>query len=321
MKVVEREKSTKVRNKSKFIPGLILFISIFVSLILLTLLGIHFTQKYIHNSDSVTALYDKWEIKDYQSVYDIAGRILEKKPLQNTARTLKAYSAFYLAVSQTENSESQKFLDECINNLRIALQNCKDNTRGQIEYMLGKAYFFKNSISSYNFYADLCIKYLTMAQNHFYHEDDISEYLGLSYAALGDTQKSISSFTESLLVRETDVLLLSIAEQYYNSGAANVAKQYLVRVNEMSENEDILLRSHILLGNLFLDEENYDEARKEFETILQKNENSADAHYGLGVLYEKQNDLVKARSEWRKCLRLQVNHPGAAKKMAENNLK
>lgn len=321
MKVVEREKSTKLRNKSKFVPGLILFISIFIGLIIFTLLGIHFTQKYIHNSDSVTALYDKWEVKDYQAVFDIASRILEKNPLQNTARTLKAYSSFYLAVSQTENSEAQKFLDDCIINLRIALQNCRDNTKGQIEYMLGKAYFFKNSISSYNFYADLCIKYLNMAQDDLYHEDDISEYLGLSYAAMGDIQKSISSFTESLLVRETDVLLLSIAEQYYNSGASNVAKQYLVRVNQLSENEDILMRSHILLGNILIDEENYDEARNEFETILQKNENSADAHYGLGVLYEKENDLVKARSEWRKCLRLQVNHPGATKKMAENNLK
>lgn len=318
MKVVDRDSKLFKKYKSKFIPKLIIFLCIAAGVTFLSVLSYKLIQKFIHTSDSVTALYDNWEKKDYQSVYDISSRILEKKPLHNTARTLHAYSAFYIAVAQTESSETQKYLDESINNLRIALQNSKDQTRGQIEYMLGKAYYFKDKFSSYHFYADLCIKYLLMAQNDFYHEDDMSEFLGLSYAALGDSENSIPALTESLLVRETDVLLLNIAEQYYKTGAGNAAKQYLVRVNSISENEDILMRSKILLGNILIDENNYSDAKKEFEAILEKNENYADAHYGLGVIYEKENDLVKARSEWRKCLRLQVDHPGAKQKMAEN---
>ena len=66
-----------------------------------------------------------------------------------------------------------------------------------------------------------------------------------------------------------------------------------------------------------MEEENYSAARRELDLILEKNENFADAHYGLGILYEKQGDLAKARSEWRKCLKLQVNHPGALKKLSE----
>ena len=51
---------------------------------------------------------------------------------------------------------------------------------------------------------------------------------------------------------------------------------------------------------------------------MKKNENSADAHYGIGVIYEKQGNMVKARAEWRKALKIQVNHAGALQKMSEN---
>ena len=33
-------------------------------------------------------------------------------------------------------------------------------------------------------------------------------------------------------------------------------------------------------------------------------------------IYEKQGNLVKARAQWRKALKIQVNHPGALQKMA-----
>lgn len=186
----------------------------------------------------------------------------------------------------------------------------------QLEYMLGKSYFYKNTVSSY-YYSDLAIKYFLKSKKDGYKADDISEYLGLSYASLGMTMDSISAFTEALLVRESDSLLLSIAQQYYIAGQTAAAKQYLFRIISNSKNEELVLKSSTLLGNIYIDEQKYDEAEKEFTTILQKNENSADAYYGLGVIYEKQGDLVKARAEWRNTLRVQVNHPGALKKLAD----
>ena len=318
MKSVGRTDSYIVHSKNKFIPRLILTLSIVIFLSAATFISYKLISKHIHNSSSVTALYDNWKKYDYQKVYDISGSIIGKKPLHNTARTLRGYSSFFLAVSQTDNTVAQNYLDDAINNMRIALQNAKNSSIGQLEYMLGKAYFYKDSMSSYHYYADLAVKYLLQSGVDRYKADDTSEYLGLSYAALGQTQESISAFTEALLTRESDTLLLAIAEQYYNNKMGSAAKQYLFRVNEISTNEDIITKSHTLLGQIYTDEENYVDAEKEFQTIIEKNENSADAHYGLGVLYEKQGDLVKARSEWRKCLRIQVNHPGAIQKMANN---
>ena len=116
-------------------------------------------------------------------------------------------------------------------------------------------------------------------------------------------------------MRESDVLLMSIAEQYYKSGQPKTAVQYLFRVNSVSQNEELILRSQTLLGQIYIDDEKYEDARKIFEAILEKEPNSADAYYGLGVTYEKEGDLVKARAEWRKALRIQVNHAGALNKM------
>ena len=266
---------------------------------------------------SVVNLYRAWESYDYQNVYDISTDILRKKPFNNAALMLHGYAAFFLSLSATDTTQSQDLLDESINALRLALLTAKDKTVSQLEYMLGKAYFYKDTFSSYYYYADLAVRYLTRARRDGYQADDIPEFLGLSYASLDMTMESISAFTEALLVRESDLLLLSIAEQYYKAGQSVAAGQYLYRISQDCKDEKILLRGSLLHGQIALEDEKYAEAEKEFQAILEKNENSADAYYYLGVLYEKQGDSARARSQWRRALRVQPNHSGALKKMAD----
>lgn len=266
---------------------------------------------------SVVNLYRAWESYDYQNVYDISTDILRKKTFNNAALMLHGYAAFFLSLSATDTTQSQDLLDESINALRLALLTAKDKTVSQLEYMLGKAYFYKDTFSSYYYYADLAVRYLTRARRDGYQADDIPEFLGLSYASLDMTMESISAFTEALLVRESDLLLLSIAEQYYKAGQSVAAGQYLYRISQDCKDEKILLRGSLLHGQIALEDEKYAEAEKEFQAILEKNENSADAYYYLGVLYEKQGDSARARSQWRRALRVQPNHSGALKKMAD----
>ena len=57
------------------------------------------------------------------------------------------------------------------------------------------------------------------------------------------------------------------------------------------------------------------DAQKEYESILAKDDSVADAYYGLGNIYEKLGDTAKARSEWRKTLKVQINHSGAINKL------
>ena len=178
-------------------------------------------------------------------------------------------------------------------------------------------YFYKDITSNYQYYADLAVEYLLKAQKDGYAADDIPECLGQSYSALGELQKSVEAFGEALLVRESDTLLLAIAEQYYKLGNIQNSKAYLYRVKDVTRNEDLVLRTSFLLGQIYIEENELEKAEAEFRSILKKNENSADAHYGLGALYEKQGDNAKARAQWRRVLRIQPNHEGALKKLSD----
>ena len=297
--------------------GIILFI-IAVTCSLTSFIFYKVIQKLFMSENSVHSLYKAWNANDTVKVYEISSNILDGKPLHNTALALRGYSAFKLAVSESDNNTlTQFYIDRAINDLRIALQSAKKKTVPQLHYVLGLTYFYKNKLASYYYYADLSVKYLEMAQNEGYRSRDIPELLGLNYSDLGNSKKSIEYFGEALRVHESDTLLYNIAMQYYNSGQKDIAKQYLVRAIGLSNDDDILLDSHYMLARIYTEEENYSSARRELDLIFEKNENFADAHYGLGVLYEKQGDLAKARSEWRKCLKLQVNHPGALNKLSE----
>ncbi len=316
MKSLEKTNLYKIRNVKLHKALKILAIVFFILLIALIANHIFFINH--KNEVSIKNIKKAWKNGyDYQTVYDISKKYLQKKPFNNTALIYNSYASFFLSQAQLENQSAQSYLDECITNLRIALYNSKKSITPQAYYMLGKAYFYKNTISNH-YYSDLAVKYLEMAKEKGYEADDIPEYLGLSYAALGMTKESISAFTEALLHRESDTLLLSIAEQYYKTKELNVARQYLFRVINDSKNDEIIIKARNLLGNILIDEEKYDQALTEFNNVLEKNENSADAHYGIGVIYEKDGNIVKARSEWRTALKLQSNHPGALQKMSEN---
>lgn len=296
------------------------FVITFVVVAALAVAGVYLSRVInakLHSDSSVISLYEKWDVYDYQGVYDISANILKEKPFTNAALMLHGYAAFFLSLSETDTTNAQNLLDEAINGMRLALLTAKNKTIPQLEYMLGKAYFYKNTFSSYYYYADLAVQYLTRARKDGYKADDIPEFLGLSYASLDMTMESISAFTEALLVRESDLLLLSIAEQYYKAGQSVAAEQYLYRISQDCKDEKILVRSYLLHGQIYTEQEKYAEAEKELQTILEKNENSTDAYYYLGVIYEKQGDSVKARSQWRRALRIQPNHAGALKKMAE----
>ncbi|MBQ1833120.1 MAG: tetratricopeptide repeat protein [Treponema sp.] len=335
MKRGKYRNSNTVRRKGKFLIIRIALIVVAAGLLFLIAKFSynHFLKKY-HSEETVSSLYKQWEEKDYKKVYETSAAILEKNFLQNAARTFHGYSAFMLAVSKTDNAEAQNLLDEAIINLRIALQYAKPEVVPQIEYMLGRSYYYKDTANKEDhYYADLAIKYLTKCRDDGFEADDIPEYLGFSYVSLGETQKSIEAFSQAIGTRgESDTLFLSIAEQYwdwYTKASSDpeskpdptlkgAAKQYLQRAKTITQSDELLMKSTFLLAQICLDEGSYEEAENQFNEILQKDPRSADAYYGLGLVYEKQGDFAKARAEWRKVLNYQPRHRGARTKLSES---
>ncbi|MCF0241437.1 MAG: tetratricopeptide repeat protein [Treponema sp.] len=320
MKQYELKNESLAKKKSHLLRNILLGFAGTVILGIIIFFSVFFIIRFSNSRISTKTLQKYWNSKDdnrYLLIIKDGKEILDSDPFNNTALIYYGYASFYTAVSQTDSALMQSYLEECINSLRQALYSAKEKTKPQIFYMLGKAYFYKNRISG-NYYADLTVEYLNKALAFGYAADDIYEYLGMSYAALDMPTESIAAFSQSLLTRESDNLLVSIAEQYMKTGQYNSSKQYLFRVIKSCENEALREKSHIILGNIYLEEQNFTDAEKEFAEVLQINENSTDAHYGIGVIYEKQGNLAKARSEWRATLKLQANHSGALKKLSEN---
>ncbi|MBQ9630326.1 MAG: tetratricopeptide repeat protein [Treponema sp.] len=309
-------KTGTYKKKINLRKNLIIALCVVIAFLALCVSLFNFILKKINAEDSMYTLKRNWKAYDYSSVYETSEAILRKNPFNNAALTYKGYSAFYLGVSQNDTSLQQEYLDSAINALRLSLLTAKKSLVPQVSYMLGKSYFYKNTGSSY-YYCDLAIKYLRAAKDKGYVAEDIHEYLGLCYASLGMTMDSIASFSEALLVRESDTLLLSIAEQYTKQEQYSVAKQYLFRVINESEDDVLILKSCLLLGSIYIDEEQYEDARTMLNTVLEKDENNADAYYQFGLLYQKQGDAVRARSSLRRALRLQPNHQDALKKISE----
>ncbi|MCI5606831.1 MAG: tetratricopeptide repeat protein [Spirochaetia bacterium] len=311
------ENSNSARRKNPWIRRGIIFFSSLLLILIILLTVQFFINRYNNTHITIKTIKNAWNEYDYTKVYELSKIYLQNNPYNNTALTYYSYACFFLAQAQTDTQASQSYLDDSINNMRIALYNASKSLIPQLYYMLGCAYFYKNTITTH-YYADLAVKYLKMAKDAGYVADDISEYLGLSYASLGMTKESISAFTEALLVRESDYLLLCIAEQYYTQKEYGAAKQYLYRVEKNSSNDELVVKSKNLLGQIYIEQDDLDSAQKEFDEILKMNPNSADAHYGLGLIHEKKGTLVAARSEWLKALKLQLNHSGALQKLQEN---
>lgn len=315
MKDVIMNDNNVAKKKSK----LLAIICVSVAVLVLVFLLVFFLVKIVKDSKSdvpsVNRLYSLWQKEDYRQVYDTSALIVEKNPLNIKAVLFHGYSSFFLALSQTDVTATHAFLDEAINYMRFALIYADRETLPQLYYMLGKAYFQKNIFSSYHYYSDLVIKYLELAKDRGYVSPDISEFLGLCYSDLGMIDESLTSFTQALMTRESDSLLLAIARQYYKKDQKEISKQYLARVVENSTDDDLVLRSKLLLADILFDDGQYSLAEKEYESVILKDNTIADAYYGLGNIYEKYGDTAKARSEWRKALKVQVNHAGAIKKL------
>jgi tetratricopeptide (TPR) repeat protein len=316
MTMEDKAKAKIFRRRFFRLPILLIIGSLLIALGAGTAIVYGFLNGSFSSVGSVNRLHQLWSNGDYRQVHAWSDQILADSPFNNAVLTMNGYSGFFLALSEIDSQQAQKYLDTSIHSLRIARYEAPKKVIPQLDYILGKAYYYKNVFSAYHYYADLAVKYLLSAENLQYEASDLSEYLGLSYAALGMTRESILCFTDALTTRDSDVLRLAIAEQYYHNGQYTAAKPYLFYLTGGGQNDDILLKSHALLGQMYQKENRPDDALKEYALILKKDPNNADALYEIGIIYEAQGDEVAARAEWRRAFRAQVNLSGALQKLA-----
>ncbi len=288
------------------------FVALFIILVtlILAIAAFFYVRRSSETLPSNASLYKAWENRDYPTVYESTSAILGKRPLDGAVLAMNGFSAYYLQLAQTDPSSATALLDAAIVSMRNAWYRVSESERPQIAYILGKAYYQRGY-----YYADLAQKYLEYAWNAGVRYPDLEEYRGLAASVLGDYSKAIVAFTDALANNPSDLLLFTIAATYRKTGDIPKAKQYYSETIRSTKDESLELRSRNELAMILVEEGDTAGATAEFTAILEKDANFADAHYGLGVIYETQGDLVRARAEWRKTIRLNPVHPGAREKL------
>ncbi len=296
------EKNKAFSKRKSPIRKIILGLGVLLLIFGAVFLGIKYTKNY-KGLPGMKTVYADWNEKNYISVYDKTEQILKKRPYDGEVLALRGFAAYYIFVEKTDFSTSYEYLDEAILCLRQALYRVKKSEKPKISYVLGKAYYQKGY-----YYSDLAVKYLDYTANAGLEFEDLAEFRGMSASLLGEPDKAISAFSEALAYNPSDLLLFALAKNYMKICDEQNSKLYLFETINKTNDALLELKCRYLLGSILLDEGKISEAEKEFKLILDKDRTSADAYYGLGVVAEIRGDLIKARAEWRKALKLDPLH-------------
>ena len=278
---------------------------IFIVLVLIIGLGVFFLglqNRTVHLpfADEGVSYSEMWEKKQYAEIISYGGTVLEKNPMDRNTLIFTGYANFYQGISILDMEERNACMEKAVVLLRQALlTGGKENT--DVMYVLGKAYYHLGY-----FYCDLAIKYLNEALNRHCESKDIYEYLGLAYSKLDMWSHAIENFEKSMEVNPSDVLTLTLAQEYIKAGNMDKAGYYLDKAG--ADNAVLGEKKLILQGQRHLALREFDKAVEYFSRVLDLNPGSADAYYYIGEVYEAKGDMQKAKAHWRKAYNLNPDH-------------
>jgi len=235
---------------------------------------------------------------------------MEKRPYNARLLRYIGEAYYYISTSLTEG-EKEESLDRAITYLRkgIVLSHA-DEVLTKTYYVLGMSYFSKGQK-----YYELAAKYMLKSLDGGFADPQIYELLGYSYYKIGAFADAENYLKKAVARQPKDIARLYLAQTYKDRGKYESARKELSYLIQNSADDAIVDESYAVLVWIDFQEERFDQARKNIEKILERNEDSAFAHFWLGNIYEKEGDLISARKEWRRTLRINPKHIGAIEKL------
>jgi tetratricopeptide (TPR) repeat protein len=255
---------------------------------------------------------EAWNVGDYPLVYERSTEQLEEYPMDETALSLRGFSQFYLAVELVDTERRHELLKGAIRDLRRALLVREPVFEAEIFYILGKTYF---TLGSY--YYDESIQALQRARELGIDRLDLLEYLALAHRDLGRSEEAVSYFEEAIERDGEAVHILALAELLLDEEQYLRADALFLDVIDASADTTIVQRAYQRLGRSYREQERYEESVSTYQSLLQINESSAEAHFGLGETYLALGENERARFEWREAIRLDPNHIESLQRLRE----
>ena len=262
-----------------------------------------FIIKRKHQSEDLLEL---WNNHSYELLINKCNSILKTDKLNREALIFSGFSYFYESLAETSIEKKNPLLFEAIKRLRLVKLTDLGLLDREVSYILAKVYFHLG-----RFYYDLSIKYFEDALAKGFKADDLYEYLGLAYSQIGNPEKGIENYVKSLEIKNSDVVLLSIAKNYIQMNNLDKAKEYLRRTLNVTKDSVIEEKARFMMADIYMKKGELIKAEDEYKRIISIDSKSADAHYYLGEVYRKMNYPIKARAEWREALKIDPNHYAA----------
>ena len=279
-----------------------IFIAIAIVIgLLFFFIGLQNRTVHLPFADEGVSYSEMWEKKQYAQIIEYGGTVLEKNPMDRNALIFVGYSYFFQGISILDMEERNSCMEKAVVLLRRALLT-EGKENADVMYVLGKAYYHMGF-----YYCDLAVKYLDAALKKGCDSKDIYEYLGLAYSKLDMSDHAVENFEKSLEVNPSDILILTLAQEYIKAGNMEKAGYYLDKAGS-GDNAVLKEKSLLLKGQRYLGLKEYDKALECFSRVLEINPGSADAYYYTGEVYEARGDLQKARAQWRKAYNLNPEH-------------
>jgi tetratricopeptide (TPR) repeat protein len=251
-----------------------------------------------------------WKTGAYDEIIANGTEELKLSPMDAGTLVFSGFSYFHKGVAEISVEKKLPLINAAIVDLRKALLVPQVPLVPQIHYILGKAYFHKGK-----FFADLAIEHLKKAQDLGYTASDINEYLGLSYSLVGRYSEAADQFLDAVGKTPSDLLLWTLGETYFQMQQMDKAIVYLGKAIDKTKDRGLEQRCRFLLGDIYTRLKQFDQARDEYNTILSRNNNSADAHFFLGEIENMKGNKEAARAEWRKAFKIDPLHFNANQRL------
>jgi tetratricopeptide (TPR) repeat protein len=261
-------------------------------------------------SDQQGAKREENEKKILDDILTLCDESLKGNSLDLQFLVYHGYASFYRARFESAFENQLPYFNQAVVSLRRALDVANEEMRPQLCYMLGKAYYNKR-----NYYYDLAAKYLEKALNLGYKGRDTYGYLVSVNDEWGNTEKAIDYLEQAYKDNQSDLYLFHLAKSYKKLNKTDEAADLLTKILRGSTDAELLREAKFLSGEIYFDKRDYRAAEKMYRDILKDDDNSAEAHFRLALIYEKISDYAQYRYELRRTLEKDPGHSGARSRL------
>jgi len=315
MRIPESRFSTASRRRNGAGVAIIVVVSLLVALVVAVVVFLYRARTPIFpiaDAEETEDIVELWNTGRYEPLLEEAQTRLEEFPLDETALALRGFTRFYLAMQEVNEEQKQALLDGTVVDLNRVLLLDEPELLGEIHYVLGKAYFHRG-----RFFYDAAIRELRAAREIGIEQLDLLEYLAIASNELGRGEDAIGYFEDAIEMGNESVHKVNLADILIEEGRYEYAEDLLRETTESTSDLAVLQHALDSLGTSYRAQERWEDAIAAYQQLLDVNESSVRARFGLGETYLAMGENNLARYEWREAVRLDPNHIESLQRLQE----